>query len=156
MPWDCSIRSSQSLEAAIKDWVRRASLLGFGAKRANHVYVHRVRWHGDNGLESASRAKGRRPAISAIQISSTSSSDFRSRSTAGWPPTRCDVQSTGKLRVAYDIRHLPREQVGTRTYAVSLGQCLGEIRRYRADAPGARTGSGRWTERKGRHAGPMA
>ena len=37
------------------------------------------------------------------------------------------VYSTGKLRVAYDIRHLPREQVGTRTYAVSLGRCLGEI-----------------------------
>ena len=32
-----------SLEAAIKDWIRRASLLGFGAKRANHVYVHRCR-----------------------------------------------------------------------------------------------------------------
>ena len=34
---------------------------------------------------------------------------------------------TGKLRVAFDIRHLPREQVGTRTYAVCLANALAEL-----------------------------
>src|SRR5262249_6854112 len=30
-------------------------------------------------------------------------------------------------RVAYDLRHLPREQVGTRTYAVCLAQALADL-----------------------------
>ena len=33
-------------------------------------------------------------------------------------------EATGKLRVAYDIRHMPPENVGTRTYAVNLAKAL--------------------------------
>ncbi len=36
------------------------------------------------------------------------------------------VHKTGTLRVAYDLRPLPPEQVGTRTYAVSLARALGK------------------------------
>ena len=35
-----------------------------------------------------------------------------------------EFQRTGKLRVAYDLRHLPPQSVGTRTYAVNLARAL--------------------------------
>src|SRR5262249_11539705 len=38
-----------------------------------------------------------------------------------------ELQATGRLRVAYDLRHLPRQQMGTRTYAVSLAQALADL-----------------------------
>ena len=66
------------------------------------------------------------------------------------------VQSTGKLRVAFDIRHLPREQVGTRTYAVCLGQCLGEIPDIELTLLVREPAQADWTQREGRHAGSMA
>jgi glycosyltransferase involved in cell wall biosynthesis len=37
------------------------------------------------------------------------------------------VEAAGKLRVALDLRDLPREQVGTRTYAVNLARELGKL-----------------------------
>ncbi len=115
-----------SFDAAIKDWIRRASSLGFGAKRANHVYVHRGRAHGEMSLgydsRSDSTSGGALGNLLEHQLNRFQKSlDGRVAAHA------VRVHSTGKLRVAYDIRHLPREQVGTRTYAVSLGQCLGEI-----------------------------
>ena len=106
-----------SLEAAIADWIRRASLLGFGAKRANHVYIHRC----FSGGESASADAPGNPAHGHQLYRFQKSLDAQVAAHA------VRVHSTGKLRVAYDIRHLPREQVGTRTYAVSLAKCLGEV-----------------------------
>ncbi len=55
--------------------------------------------------------------------------DAAHRANAGEPArcrASCDsrVESLGKLRVALDLRDLPREQVGTRTYAVSLAREL--------------------------------
>ncbi len=37
------------------------------------------------------------------------------------------LESLGKLRVALDLRDLPAEQVGTRTYAVNLARALGSL-----------------------------
>jgi glycosyltransferase involved in cell wall biosynthesis len=37
------------------------------------------------------------------------------------------MATTGRLPVALDLRHLPREQVGTRTYAVSLARALAAL-----------------------------
>jgi glycosyltransferase involved in cell wall biosynthesis len=115
-----------SLEAAIKDWIRRASLLGFGAKRANHVYVQRGRLFGEmtlgNDSAGASASDGACGNLLEHQLNR-----FQKSLDGQVAAHAVRVRSTGKLRVAYDIRHLPREQVGTRTYAVSLGQCLGEI-----------------------------
>ena len=106
-----------SLEAAIEDWMRRASLLGFGAKRANHVYIHRC----CSGGESASVGAPGNPAL-GHQLNR-----FQTSLDAQLAVHAVRMHSTGRLRVAFDIRHLPREQVGTRTYAVSLAKCLGEL-----------------------------
>ncbi len=79
-----------SLEEAIKDWVWRASLLGFTASRANHVYVHRSRLRGDTRIEPRpARRKLVRQVASATEISSTSSNGSRNRSMAAWPRTPC-------------------------------------------------------------------
>ncbi len=43
------------------------------------------------------------------------------------PAHAIGIRLGGKLRVGFDIRHLPREQVGTRTYAVSLANALAEL-----------------------------
>ena len=43
------------------------------------------------------------------------------------PAHAIQTEVTGKLRVAYDIRHLTLTQVGTRTYAVCLANALAEI-----------------------------
>ena len=37
------------------------------------------------------------------------------------------LEGLGKLRVALDLRDLPAEQVGTRTYAVNLARQLGKL-----------------------------
>ena len=116
-----------SLEAAINDWIRRASLLGFGAKRANHIYVHRGQLHGERDRDRASREE-RLAGDGSGSFHPGHQLDRFEKSLGGQVAAHAvRVQATGKLRVAYDIRHLPREQVGTRTYAVCLGQCLGKI-----------------------------
>jgi glycosyltransferase involved in cell wall biosynthesis/GT2 family glycosyltransferase len=120
--------SLASLEEAIKDWVWRASLLGFTARRANRVYAHRSRLRGDRSHNRGPRGdntqggdQGQRPLEHQLN-------KFQKSLDGRLPAHAVRVQSTGRLRVAYDIRHLPREQVGTRTYAVCLGQRLSEIR----------------------------
>ena len=115
-----------SLEAAIKDWTLRASLLGFGAKRANHAYVQLCRSHAEMSFGNDSPGE---IALGGVRGNSLEHQlDRFQKSLDGRVAAHAvRVHSTGKLRVAYDIRHLPREQVGTRTYAVSLGRCLGEI-----------------------------
>ena len=115
-----------SLEEAIKDWVWRASLLGFGAKRANHVYVHRCRLHGDSSVDRGPRGETPPGGVAANLALEHQIKRFQKSLDGRLATHAVRVQSTGKLRVAYDIRHLPHEQVGTRTYAVSLGPCLGE------------------------------
>ena len=37
------------------------------------------------------------------------------------------LATTGKLSVGYDIRHLPPENIGTRTYAVNLAKALADL-----------------------------
>ena len=46
---------------------------------------------------------------------------------ANFRPMRLEPQLTGKLRIALDIRYLTPDQVGTRTYAVSLANALAEL-----------------------------
>jgi glycosyltransferase involved in cell wall biosynthesis len=43
------------------------------------------------------------------------------------PAHRGRLEGLGKLKVALDLRDLPREQVGTRTYAVNLARALGKL-----------------------------
>jgi glycosyltransferase involved in cell wall biosynthesis len=109
-----------SLELALRDWVRRASFLGFGAARANHSYVH---------FSSSDDAVSHEHSPTALHCPDVEPALDRFNQTLDGQLAAhaVRVQSTGKIRVAFDIRHLPREQVGTRTYAVGLGQALGAL-----------------------------
>ena len=119
--------SFASLAAAVADWVSPPQNLGFIAKRANHVFVQPASL-------LASRAesgrvdeldeplpKDRRPHLEPQLVGARDSLDSRLVDHA------VQLEATGKLQVAYDIRHVPAEQVGTRTYAVSLALALAEL-----------------------------
>jgi len=118
--------SLESQGAAVDNWVTRAQALGFVAKRANHTYVRRSIPHA--GTESAApgdrdaTVQGSRDAHLEHQLEL-----FCKTLDGHLPGHAVRARTSGKLRVAYDIRHLPRDQVGTRTYAVSLGRALAEL-----------------------------
>jgi glycosyltransferase involved in cell wall biosynthesis len=116
-----------SVAVAASDWVMRAQVLGFVAKRANHAVVNRVNPSGfvsfvdylhDRDQERlAKRHSHLQPQLDRFKTSlerSLASHAIR-------------LRSTGKLRIAYDLRYLTREQVGTRTLAVSLVKALAEL-----------------------------
>ena len=114
---------------AINNWILLAQSLGFSAKRANHVYIHRT--HVESAPESAilqldaeQRATARpahdpQPGHQIKMFCNTLDGHLAAHAVR--------LQTTQRLAVAYDIRHLPRELVGTRTYAVCLAQALSEI-----------------------------
>jgi glycosyltransferase involved in cell wall biosynthesis len=113
--------------AAIDDWVGRARELGFVARRANRVYVGppsidllsavRAQDNSENG--ALARERDGRTWQQAEDFGGTLESRVAQHAVR--------VEATGKLRAALDIRHLPREQVGTRTYAVNLGRALADL-----------------------------
>jgi glycosyltransferase involved in cell wall biosynthesis len=113
--------------AAIEDWVLRARDLGFMAKRTNRVYVQRPdRAPSNNG--SVARCDRDRAALKIRHPQSERRIDGFSASLDGRLPSHAvRIESTGKLGVALDIRHLPREQVGTRTYAIGLARDLAQL-----------------------------
>ncbi len=112
---------------AIDDWVMRAQELGFFAKRANHVYVRRPKRVLRAG-DSANDANRGHPVLKERHPHFERQVGTFRRSLDGQLVSHAvRVEGTGKLRVAYDIRHLPKEQVGTRTYALSLGQALADL-----------------------------
>ena len=112
---------------ALDDWTMRAQAMGFVAKRHNHVLVYRYFSDiEDEALTGSTIAeqnilKSRHPQLEHQIARFSDSLDGRLASHA------IRLESVGKIRVAYDIRHLPAEQVGTRTYAVSLGRALAEL-----------------------------
>ncbi len=112
---------------AIDDWAMRASSLGFVAKRANRVFIqHQSAAPAGNGPDDASslgkaRLRQRHPHLDH-QVAR-----FWSTLESRLPAHAVQCRSTGKLRVAYDIRDLPREQVGTRTLAVCLARELAKL-----------------------------
>jgi glycosyltransferase involved in cell wall biosynthesis len=116
-----------SPSAVVNHWVLRAQTLGFAAKRSNHAYIRRTNFAGDGGEEpdldlGASLAELEHGELLKHQVES-----FRKSLDGHLAAHAVRLEMTGKLRVAYDLRHLPREQVGTRTYAVCLGQALAEL-----------------------------
>jgi glycosyltransferase involved in cell wall biosynthesis len=110
---------------AVHDWVLRAQALGFVAKRANHAYVHRWRPLPDGDAVSAPLDHSH--ALAELPHLKHQFEMFCKTLDGHLAAHAVRLQATGKLRVAYDIRHLPREQVGTRTYAVSLARALAEL-----------------------------
>jgi len=113
-----------SPQAAIADWLLRAQSLGFMAKRANHVFVHCPTPFRANA--PCAIPHDQRPAVlderyppfepGVDGLCRTLDADLAAHAVR--------LEATGKLQVAYDIRHVPAEQVGTRTYAISLARAL--------------------------------
>jgi glycosyltransferase involved in cell wall biosynthesis len=116
-----------TLTSALDDWVMRALDLGFVAKRANRVYLRRSpHFLGGARFSPFDRTrhtvlKTRHPYLERLLAGFDGSLDARLAEHA------LRLATTGTLPVALDIRHLPREQVGTRTYAVSLAQALADL-----------------------------
>jgi glycosyltransferase involved in cell wall biosynthesis/GT2 family glycosyltransferase len=113
--------------AAIDDWVMRAQDLGFTAKRANRVYVQRadlvaLHAHSMNVADQTESVVDPRHKHLQQQVE-----EFHGTLDGQLALHAVRIETTGKLRIGYDIRHLGQELVGTRTYAVSLGKALAEL-----------------------------
>jgi glycosyltransferase involved in cell wall biosynthesis len=113
--------------AAINDWVSRSQSLGFVAKRANHVYVHRVNaWVPEIGATASPDREPTQLGPGEAHIDHHVKKFCKSLD-GRLPAHAIGIRLGGELRVGFDIRHLPREQVGTRTYAVCLANALAEL-----------------------------
>lgn len=112
--------------AALDDWLMRATALGFFAKRANHAFVF-FENAGDSELEVAAQSADHE-ILQARHPQFTAQIDRFDRTLDGSLTRHAiELQASGKLRVALDLRHLPMEQNGTRMYAISLGKALAAL-----------------------------
>ena len=113
-----------SCDCAILDWVMRALALGFFVKRANHAFVV----HADSlgRVERDPLLLDRGPAVLQQRNHEhrAQAAAFNKTLDGQLAAHAAEFQRTGKLRVAYDLRHLPPQSVGTRTYAVNLARAL--------------------------------
>jgi glycosyltransferase involved in cell wall biosynthesis len=113
-----------SLDTSVDDWTMKAQAVGFAAKRSNHSFVRRAGvfpvWNGSD----SSNVGGRKVLDERYPHLGRQLAAFSLTLDGPLAAHAIRLESTGKLRVAYDLRHLPREQVGTRTYAVSLARAL--------------------------------
>jgi hypothetical protein len=113
--------------AAIMDWVIRAQALGFFGKRANHVYVDPARSDCSSGegssliLQDRAVLDQRHPHLAHQAASYEQSIDGRLAQHA------IDFLTSGKIRVAYDLRHLSSRNEGLRTYAIELAKALTKV-----------------------------
>jgi GT2 family glycosyltransferase len=109
------------------DWVMRAQALGFVAKRANWAFVYHERSQSFGGKrpileERAERILARRhPQYSTQVINFSRTLDSRIAAHA------VRVATTGRLRVALDIRHLPTGRAGWDGYPIGLARALGSL-----------------------------
>jgi glycosyltransferase involved in cell wall biosynthesis len=119
--------SFTTLLTAVADWVMRAQCLGFLARWANHAYVIRAMNPESTASPKAvidhsqARLEDRHSHLAAQVDTHTRSLDGRLAAHA------LELEATGKLSVGYDLRHLPPENIGTRTYAVNLAKALAEL-----------------------------
>jgi glycosyltransferase involved in cell wall biosynthesis len=116
-----------AMHAALAEWVLRAQSLGFVAKRANHIFVPCL--HARSRDEEIRLQSGRAPDVVHERHShfAPQLERFEHSLDAHLASHSVQVETTGKVSVALDIRHIPPEQVGTRTYAVNLAQALGAL-----------------------------
>jgi alpha-1,3-rhamnosyl/mannosyltransferase len=116
-----------SFDSAVDDWVMRAQSLGFFVKRANHACVNDA-----SSLAAANQEKpvgqrqrafldSRHPQLRLRAEAFERTLDGRLAAHAA------EFHRTGKIRIAYDLRHIPPENVGTRTYAVNLARALARL-----------------------------
>lgn len=116
-----------SVSACLDDWVMRALAFGFVAKRANRVFVHQLGLCIDPPATDCNEGSDSALIDSRYPYLADQVARFRGTLDASLAARATDVMVRGKLPVAYDLRHLPREQVGTRTYAVCLATALGTL-----------------------------
>jgi len=113
-----------SRDSAIDDWVMRAEALGFFVKRANHAFVHRSDSIG-KGLQDPFLLNRGEAVVEQRHFDRRSQAATFNKTLDGQLAAHAaEFQRTGKLRVAYDLRHLPPESIGTRTYAINLAKAL--------------------------------
>jgi glycosyltransferase involved in cell wall biosynthesis len=106
------------------DWIMRAQAMGFVAKRANHAFVYHL------GSQSFGKVKldleqrnvrllqDRHPHYFPQAERFYQGLDSRIAASA------VRVESTGKIRAALDLRHVPPGAVGSATYAIGLARAL--------------------------------
>ncbi len=124
--------SLTGMAEAVGDWIARARALGFMAKRANHVYVPLAAPAPPSRRADPGEAIDKAPA----GPNSPPSQDDRARYRferfcqtldSHLAAHAVELRTSGRIRVAFDIRHLPKELVGTRTYAVCLAHALAHL-----------------------------
>jgi glycosyltransferase involved in cell wall biosynthesis len=110
----------------LSEWVSRAQNLGFLAKRANRVFVGCL-----NELNDQESVVRRDTGGTADLRSSQSPEPQAVRFAATIDRTNVahavELLAAGSLDVAYDLRHLPKQKIGTRTYAVSLLRAMEQM-----------------------------
>src|SRR5262249_30915242 len=115
-----------TLGDAVDDWTARGAALGFVVKRANHAFVvksSRRQPQSETGSSAASdetmqELRHRQLGHPVATVRGTLDDSLATHAV--------QLQATGRLRVALDIRHIPVEPVGTRIHAVSLARALAE------------------------------
>ncbi len=110
-----------SAAEAIDHWVARAQALGFSAKRANHAFIYRS---SPDPVPAAAVAGQASPEEAHVKHQFER---FCVTLDGHLAAHAVEMQTTGRVRVAYDIRHLPPQNVGTRTYAVCLAHALARL-----------------------------
>ena len=115
-----------TLQSAIEDWVMRAQTVGFFGKRANHAYVEQLPagLNADDGgfLPAPDRAilEERHP-YRAHQLAG-----FEHSLDGQLPRHAIEFLRTGKMRVAFDIRHVSTINEPARRDAISLAQSIAQ------------------------------
>lgn len=115
-----------SPRAALDDWLARARAVGFFAKRALRVLVsvgdsNRAQGDWATTAEDLERLNAKHPRLGEQVAQFERSLDAKLAAHA------VNLQTTGKLKIALDLRHLPAEVNGTKNYAMSLGKALAAL-----------------------------
>jgi len=109
------------------DWVMRAQALGFVARRANRAFVYHL---GSRSFRAEAVEHEKRNA----RILTERHPHFRPQIDrayydleARYAAHAARVETTGRLRLALDLRHVPPDAVGTAVYSIGLARALSKL-----------------------------
>jgi hypothetical protein len=119
--------SLSTLQSAMEDWAMRAQAVGYFGKRANHAIVEQsVSGPGaaaDRSLtERDQTVLEKRHPYRSHQVA-----DFAQSLDGSLPLHVIDFFRTGRVRVAFDLRHLVPDDDSERTDALTLANALAEF-----------------------------
>jgi len=112
---------------ALADWVIRAQGFGFFGKRANHAYALSPSLKAGNEHDRIVSACDRLELKAGHANLNHQTARFHDSLDGCLAGHALEFLRSGKLRVAYDLRHIPPVNVGTRTYAIELALALAKI-----------------------------